>query len=66
MQEKKVLGMYVDQYTQGENSVTGIIKMTGNEKNTAISNEGKFNLAGTIEINGEKSSGLLQQRSRNN
>ncbi|MEE0138021.1 autotransporter-associated N-terminal domain-containing protein, partial [Fusobacterium ulcerans] len=58
---KESTGMYVDQYTQGENSVTGIIKMTGNEKNTAISNEGKFNLAGTIEINGEKSSGLYNK-----
>ncbi|MDU1893111.1 MAG: hypothetical protein E6767_20735, partial [Dysgonomonas sp.] len=58
---KESTGMYVDQYTQGENTVTGTIKMTGNEKNTAISNEGKFNLAGTIEINGEKSSGLYNK-----
>ena len=53
---KESTGMYVDKWTQGEN--TGTIKMTGSEKNAAISNEGKFNLSGTLEVNGEKSSGL--------
>ncbi len=49
---KESTGMYVDKWTQGEN--TGTIKMTGSEKNAAISNEGKFNLSGTLEVNGEK------------
>ncbi len=53
---KESTGMYVDKWTQGES--TGTIKMTGSEKNAAISNEGKFNLSGTLEVNGEKSSGL--------
>ena len=64
---KQSIGMYVDQLTKGKS--TGSIKLSGvgdtapsgaigDAENVGISNKGKFEFLGNLEVNGKKSSGI--------
>ena len=67
LQAKQSIGMYTDKFSQGKN--TGSIKLSGvgdtdpsgnigNAENIGISNKGKFEFSGNLEVNGKKSSGI--------
>ena len=64
---KQSIGMYTDKFSQGKN--TGSIKLSGvgdtdpsgnvgDAENVGISNKGKFEFSGNLEVNGKKSSGI--------
>ena len=64
---KQSIGMYTDKFSQGKN--TGTIKLSGvgdtdssgnvgDAENVGISNKGKFEFSGNLEVNGKKSSGI--------
>ena len=64
---KQSIGMYTDKFSQGKN--TGSIKLSGVEdtdpsgnvgdaENVGISNKGKFEFSGNLEVDGKKSSGI--------
>ena len=64
---KQSIGMYTDKFSQGKN--TGSIKLSGvgdadpsgnigDAENIGISNKGKFEFSGNLEVNGKKSSGI--------
>ena len=67
LQAKQSIGMYTDKFSQGKN--TGSIKLSGvgdtdpsgnigDAENIGISNKGKFEFSGNLEVNGKKSSGI--------
>ena len=67
LQGKQSIGMYTDKFSQGKN--TGSIKLSGvgdtdpsgnigDAENIGISNKGKFEFSGNLEVNGKKSSGI--------
>ena len=67
LQGKQSIGMYTDKFSQGKN--TGSIKLSGvgdtdpsgnvgDAENVGISNKGKFEFLGNLEVNGKKSSGI--------
>ena len=67
LQGKQSIGMYTDKFSQGKN--TGSIKLSGvgdtdpsgnigDAENIGISNKGKFEFLGNLEVNGKKSSGI--------
>ena len=67
LQGKQSIGMYTDKFSQGKN--TGSIKLSGvgdtdpsgnvgDAENVGISNKGKFEFLGDLEVNGKKSSGI--------
>ena len=67
LQGKQSIGMYTDKFSQGKN--TGTIKLSGvgdtdssgnvgDAENVGISNKGKFEFSGNLEVNGKKSSGI--------
>ena len=64
---KQSIGMYTDKFSQGKN--TGSIKLSGvgdtdpsgnvgDAENVGISNKGKFEFSGNLEVDGKKSSGI--------
>ena len=67
LQAKQSIGMYTDKFSQGKN--TGSIKLSGvgdidpsgnigDAENIGISNKGKFEFSGNLEVDGKKSSGI--------
>ena len=67
LQGKQSIGMYTDKFSQGKN--TGSIKLSGvgdtdpsgnvgDAENVGISNKGKFEFLGNLEVDGKKSSGI--------
>ena len=67
LQGKQSIGMYTDKFSQDKN--TGSIKLSGvgdtdpsgnigDAENIGISNKGKFEFSGNLEVNGKKSSGI--------
>ena len=67
LQGKQSIGMYTDKFSQGKN--TGSIKLSGvgdtdpsgnvgDAENVGISNKGKFEFSGNLEVDGKKSSGI--------